>query len=67
MYITKFSLFWDAAVVDGPYNAVHDRAGPSGAAREDCTGHGAGQRNAFTCSAGADLGRAAEKPVVADR
>ena len=24
-------------------------------------------RNAFTCSAGADLGRAAEKPVVADR
>ena len=24
-------------------------------------------RNAFTCSAGADLGRAAEKPLVADR
>jgi len=24
-------------------------------------------RNAFTCSVGADLGRAAEKPLVADR
>ena len=26
-----------------------------------------GKRNAFRCSVGADLGRAAEKPLVADR
>ena len=41
--------------------------GKGGEGEDDHEAGEGGERNAFTCSVGADLGRAAEKPLVADR
>ena len=41
--------------------------GTRGVGLSDRAGVGAAVRIAFRCSVGADLGRAAEKPLVADR